>query len=714
MIWTARISILSMVFATMSLISAEQDEVRIPSEVLEKDSMLFQAGELAKQYSGDKFQWQRPYAMPAPRSICAPNPKKACEMATSWFTAYPRSVLGAKGQTPLEILGAHELWVQLEEIGLDGIHTGPVKLAGQIEDGKLGPSIDGGFDRIGYEIDPLFGTEKQYLDMVKMVSKHGAIVAGDLVPGHTGKGPDFLLATRDYKEYPGIYHMVEIDEKDWKLLPQVPEGASSKNLDRKAVDTLKEKGYIIGELQQTYAYEPGIKDTNWSVTSEVKGEDGRMRRWVYLHVFKAGQPSLNWLDPTFGANRIVAGDIIKSLESYHNKVLRLDANAFLGEEVIPGEEKAFSIAHPLSIIASDLIAMQTRKMGGFTFQELDTNIETMKDFLKYGPDLTYDFITRGAYLHALAQGDADLLRLVSKLLMEADLAPGRFIHALQNHDEINMNQAQFNINPDNTYAYKGKQMTGSEIREGVLKADFEKLTGKNAPYNTANATGPTTTMVGFVAAALGIKDIYKMTDAEKESVKKAHRLLTFFTAMQPGVFAVSGWDLVGALPLKPEQVKALIDQDNDTRWLNRGAYDLLGQQDDLTTSAFGIPKAEAIYGPLPKQLQDPNSYASQLKHILSKRKQYNLPMATLVAIPDVSKELFVAIYRLPSDELMLVAINFSGKKKVETIQSDEFVNKTAYNVMRDQSEPHKAESNQFRIMLEHYQGKAILFKPVKK
>jgi len=42
--------------------------------------------------------------------------------------------------------------------------------------------------------------------------------------------------------------------------------------------------------------------------------------------------------------------------------------------------------------------------------------------------------------------------------------------------------------------------------------------------------------------------------AEVEQIQRLHILLVMFNAMQPGVFALSGWDLVGALPLEAEQV----------------------------------------------------------------------------------------------------------------------------------------------------------------
>lgn len=53
------------------------------------------------------------------------------------------------------------------------------------------------------------------------------VVIDDIVPGHTGKGPDFRLAEMNVRDYPGIYHMVQIQPEDWHLLPEVPPGKDS-------------------------------------------------------------------------------------------------------------------------------------------------------------------------------------------------------------------------------------------------------------------------------------------------------------------------------------------------------------------------------------------------------------------------------------------------------------------------------------------------------
>ncbi len=677
---------------------------------LEHESMLFQANELSKKISGEGIQWVHPYAMPAPSHLCVPQPEKVCDIASAWFTAYPRSMIIPSGSSVLYELGSNGLWDIFEDIGIDAMHTAPLKLSGQMVDGKIEPSIDGGFDRIGYGIDPLFGTRHEYLEMVKTAEKHNALIAGDLVPGHTGKGPDFLLALRDYKDYPGIYHMVEIDKKNWDLLPDVPKDQEVTNLSPAQVEKLKEKHYIIGKMDKIYFYDPKVKLTNWSVTPEIMGVDGKVRRWVYLHFFKAGQPSLNWLDPTFGGNRIVAGDIVISLGTYKAKILRLDANAFLGEEIVPGKEKALSYGHPLSIIASDIISMLTRKLGGFTFQELDASIKMMKAFMKFGPDFAYDFLTRGAYMDALAFQDATILRLVTKQMMEENLAPNRLIHALQNHDEFNLSYNFLGLTPDKLYTYKGVKISGKVLQEKLREADIRAFTGPETPYNTFNDSGVSSTIVGMIAATIGVGDVYEMTKQQKEQVLKAHLLVTFYNAMQPGIFALSGWDLMGALPLKQSEMKKWLDKDQDTRWLNRGAYEMMGQNTDINQSIVGIPRASTLYTPIPIQLREPCSYASNVKKILAARKKWGVPQATLIDIPEVSPQFYVAMYCLPkSEDLLMVALNFGQTEHTETISSEKFVGKEAWDIVRERSEKKEKQAKGFNLILAPYETKALVF-----
>jgi trehalose synthase len=131
----------------------------------------------------------------------------------------------------------------------------------------LTPSVDGHFDRISTQIDEVFGSEVEFRRLCEVAAAHGGIVIDDIVPGHTGKGPDFRLAEMKVGDYPGIYHMVEIPPEDWHLLPEVPPGNDSVNLDSEAEDRLQRAGYIVGRLQRVIFQDPGMKDTNWSATA---------------------------------------------------------------------------------------------------------------------------------------------------------------------------------------------------------------------------------------------------------------------------------------------------------------------------------------------------------------------------------------------------------------------------------------------------------------
>ena len=273
--------------------------------------------------------WQNPYATPGPRG--------AVETASVWFTAYPISLITRPGESFLA-LADEELWKAFAEIGINAMHTGPVKRAGGISGLAAHPECRRPLRPHQHPDRPGVRHRGRVPAMCGTANWYGGTIIDDIVPGHTGKGADFRLAEMKYADYPGIYHMVEIDPQDWDQLPDVPAGADSVNLDPATEEWLDKAGYIIGRLQRVIFYAEGVKETNWSVTRPVVGTDGVERRWVYLHYFKEGQPSINWLDPSFAGMRLVIGDALHSLADLGTGGLRLDANGFLGAEKTAAEE----------------------------------------------------------------------------------------------------------------------------------------------------------------------------------------------------------------------------------------------------------------------------------------------------------------------------------------------------------------------------------------
>src|SRR3954447_1761534 len=159
--------------------------------------MLAAATRLAGRVSATAGTSHNPFANP--------NPRAAIARASVWFTAYPMSMITRPGSSFLETLGDPQLWQAFQAIGIDAVHTGPVKRAGGLSGVEATPSVDGYFDRISTDVDDAFGTEEEYRRLCEVAAQYGAAIMDDIVPGHTGKGADFRLAEMNIGDYPGIY-----------------------------------------------------------------------------------------------------------------------------------------------------------------------------------------------------------------------------------------------------------------------------------------------------------------------------------------------------------------------------------------------------------------------------------------------------------------------------------------------------------------------------
>jgi len=665
------------------------------------ESMLEDAKTFATQFSGQGSMWQNPFANPDPRA--------AIEKASVWFTAYPISMITKPNTSFLGTLGDDDLWAAFEAIGIDGLHTGPVKKAGGLVGWDSTPSVDWHFDRVSTQIDDAFGTEEEFRAMCGVAAGHLGMVIDDIVPGHTGKGADFRLAEMKIGDYPGIYHMVEIDPKDWHLLPPVSKG-DSVNLDIEAEDQLAKHGYIIGRMQRVIFYEPSVKDTNWSATPPVLGPDGVERRWVYLHYFKEGQPSINWLDPSFAGMRLVIGDALHSLGDLGSGALRLDANGFLGVEKSAEDSPAWSEGHPLSEAANQLIASMVRKVGGFTFQELNLTIDDIQSSAERGADLSYDFVNRPAYHHAVATGDTEFLRLTLNLAVKHGVEPASLVHALQNHDEMTYELVHFETrHAREAFTFRGQELTGHELAVTVRQDLLDHLTGDAAPYNaTFTQNGIASTTATIIAASLGLQSITALTPEQGEQIKQAHLVLAMFNALQPGVFALSGWDLCGMLTLERRQVGRLL-ADGDTRWIHRAAYDLMDYRPHAHESLSKMPRGLSLYGSLPTQLQDSSSFARRLAEILAIRKRYGIAASIQLDVPQVSNKAMLVMVHQLSDAEQVTVLNFSAQPVSGSVQSEYLVpGSVLVDMFTDREIGEVDDLHTFPISLGPHEGKSLL------
>ena len=613
-------------------------------------------------------------------------------------------------------LAGEDLWRAFEAIGVDAVHTGPVKRAGGISGWDVTPSVDGHFDRISTRIDDAFGTEAEFRLMCEVAAAHGGTIIDDIVPGHTGKGADFRLAEMKVGDYPGIYHMVEIPPEDWHLLPPVPPGKDSINLDMEAEDRLQKAGYIIGKMQRVIFYEPGIKDTNWSATATVTGVDGVDRRWVYLHYFKDGQPSINWLDPTSAGMRLVMGDAFHSLHDLGSGALRLDANGFLGvEKSAEGGAPAWSEGHPLSEAANQMIASMVRKVGGFTFQELNLAIDDIKNTGERGADLSYDYVNRPAYHHALATGDTEFLRLTLNTALRQGLQPISLVHALQNHDELTYELVHFAAtHRDEIFQFGGTEMTGGEL----------------AIKNTCRAHRAAHRRRGSIQ-----RHLHNQWDSLHDRDDR-HRLIGYHRhiraqrgghrASQTGAPVAGDVQRVATWCIRYFRLGRLRDADTgaipgctapnetgDTRWIHRAAYDLMDYQPQASESSSKMPRGRSLYGSLPEQLEKKTSFVSRLRDILAVRRRYGIATSTQIDVPAVSsRALLVMVHRLDDGLVQVTALNFSNHPISDRVVSEHFTPGAAViDMFTDRRLGIVDHRCTFPIALNPHQGMSLLIMP---
>ena len=670
---------------------------------LEENSMLFNASELAETISGKGIQWRHEYA--------EPQAERVIKKASVWFDSYPAAIIGKKGENTLQILAGAKLWQIFKEIGIKAVHTGPMETAGGIVKNSFTTTVDGGFDPIMYRIDPKYGDDEQFKKMSKTAAEYGGIVISDVVPGHTGKGPDFRLAERNYKDYAGIYDIISIDKKDWPLLPDVSNQWETVGLDKETVDILHEKGYLPGLLQNVRFKPKGYENivTGWDATAPIKGVDGVERRWVYLHYYRAGQPTMNWLDPSFAAQRIITGGITNAFNVLGAKMVRLDANAFLGIEPVDNSPTAWSNATPLTVVATNYLAMYARKIGGWTYEEVGLPLAQMKEFMRLGPDISIDFITRGGLIYAAYTGDAGLLNLSLREMLKAGINPKRLMHFLQSHDNFGYDMPDLKAYPEKEFKFNNELLTGNQIMDKVQKNMQNVM-----PYIKGSGTAICTTYAGLFASRMKVEKIYEMSSVEKAKILKGMVLVTLYSAMQPGIIDVSGWDMVGALPLPVDDKSiALYIKQGDYRWLNRGAYDLTGNNGDAIRSQAGITKAQPLFGTLPEQLKKPDSYISQLKHILAVREKYKIPLSDMVMIAEAKNPgLCILVNQLPdSKKYLITALNFSNQAVEEKIRLKEIKNisgKNVIDILKDEKDSIVTADSSVNILLRSLSGKILL------
>jgi hypothetical protein len=148
----------------------------------------------------------------------------------------------------------------------------------------------------------------------------------------------------------------------------------------------------------------------------------------------------------------------------------------------------------------------------------------------------------------------------------------------------------------------------------------------------------------------------------------------------------------------------------DTRWIHRAAYDLMNYRPEATESPSKMPRGTSLYGSLPEQLQDPNSFASRLRDILAVRSRYGIATSVQVEVPDVpNKAMLVMVHLLETGQLQVTVLNFANQSIAGRVKSEHLPPGAAViDMCTDQVIDEVDREQTFAVSLQPHQGIALL------
>ena len=604
-------------------------------QYLERNSMLAKSAERAKVVSGSELAW-RP-------SSNNGTPDSLLKFADAWLAVHPLTLLTSSRNTVFSQLAESRLQPVLREVSVKGLFVAPIQGGGAMW-AKERKGIDTGEDVVQYDFSRTVGKENQYKRLMGSIIDNQSLLGSDLVPAATGLGPDFFLAARNVREYPGIYCMVDIPDDLWAHLPEEVSEWEGVALDPGQISALNAKGLLPQAMRDETS--PLGRKGGWAATGKVRGVDGNTRRWVYRYYQSPQYPVLNWDDPSQTAHRILSGSAVQQVGLQGQALMGLRFEAFQGLEASDGHSRSsFSIEPALT--AAQSMSREIRRYGGWTWlRDDDLPLNALNRFTGSGTDFIFDSVFSPASEHALLTGDASLVRFMADEMIRLRVDGRRLVHTLLAQDGINYSL------PHLSYLAAGS---------GGAKAAAFRQSIQGAMRTAASQGGAVkdnylyTTSAGLAAMAL-------KSSSDAREIAKGHSLLIFFKAMQPGMLMLSGQDLVGLMPLSSSP-------DGDPANVCRGSYSLTSAGEGLVVTNLGMPKAPQVYAAPDVQAHDKESFLTRIGSFLRARSQYGVSRASLIARPQTKGKGSVALLsRMPDGKSYLLAVsNFSRSAVTETI-----------------------------------------------
>lgn len=200
------------------------------------------------------------------------------------YQIYPRSFMDSNNDGIGDLRGITSRLDYISTLGIDAIWLSPVYKS---------PQDDNGYDISDYmDIDPMFGTMKDMIELISKAKERGISIIMDLVLNHTSDEHPWFKEAKKSKENPYHDYYVWVDG---------------------------EEGVVPNQLKACFG------GSAWEWVSELQQ--------YYLHLFSVRQPDLNWENPK------VRNEIYNMINWWIDKGVRgfrLDVIDLIGKEPLKG------------------------------------------------------------------------------------------------------------------------------------------------------------------------------------------------------------------------------------------------------------------------------------------------------------------------------------------------------------------------------------------
>ena len=598
------------------------------SQWLERQSMFYTSTELLKVVSGSNLQWMAPVTDPDARNLFS--------HADAWLLISPYELVAESGKKAFAGLSHPALWKILNQRGIHGMYINPVLVSGEIWNNPGVEFTGNGGDAVGFAFADIVGSEQDYAALLDTANKNGGILGINIIPTATGLGPDFILAGRNMRQYPGLYALVEVAKDHWNLLPPNVSEWQATPLTSEQIAKLSEANFLPPHLLQDDLGVP----SGWAATGEVRGFDAQVRRFVYRYFYEPDMPVLNWTDPSSAARRVASASIIQTVGKWGSALTGTSLMPLAG--LVPGTGYSHYSLEPALTAATD-IGQEVRRYGGWSWQQDRLPLDMLAEFQNETSfDFVTDTVTSPGAEHALLTGDASYLKASIARALELGIDDSRLVHILPGKNGV-------------IYRPLPRSSEGGATLPPTPELAAPFMENKVLPLSGA----------GLAALALNIT---ASTDLKPEQVRKitqGHLALTFFLAMQPGLLMLPAQDLVGTVT--PAWDERLADAHRD--FVSKNGVALLGAGRRIAISDAGIVQNPTLYEPLDAQNVDENSFLAQVGNILALRKELNVADGKLYRLANTETPGVVAIFTaLPDGSDLLTLVNFSQEAQSVPIQ----------------------------------------------